>query len=103
MSLSIATSGMNISQYQMNSNSHNIANANTENFHAEQTLSKETASTDNNGNGATVSTVRRSSETGVNLSSELADMKQNETVYKANAKVVQAQNNAFGSILDVKA
>ena len=37
------------------------------------------------------------------ISSEMTDMKQSEVVYKANAKAVQVQDKAMGSLLDTVA
>lgn len=103
MSLAVSTSGLDVNQFRMNSTGHNIANANTEKFHAQQVVSSENASENNTAGGTSVNAVKKSAETGVNLSSELADMKQSEVVYKANAKAVQVQNKAMGSLLDIVA
>ena len=100
MSLAISTSGLDVNQFRMNSTGHNIANANTEKFHAQQVVSSENASENNTAAGTSVNAVKKSAETGVNISSELTDMKQSEVVYKANAKAVQVQNKTMGSLLD---
>ncbi len=99
MSLSVSASGMQVSQYQMNATAHNIANANTENFHAQSATTAEVSSA----NGAKVSALRTSQDTGVNLEKELTDMEQSSTVYKANAKAMSVENSTLGSILDIKA
>ncbi len=106
MSLSIPASGMNVSQTYVNSASHNIANTVTEDFKPQQVISSEVAPSTSSGSGAQVSAVRtssESSESGVDLSKELASLKSNDKVYQANAKVMQAQNNAVGSLLDTTA
>ncbi|HAR79356.1 MAG TPA: hypothetical protein DCR21_00850 [Succinivibrionaceae bacterium] len=103
MSLSIPASGMNVSQTYVNSASHNIANTVTEDFNSQQVISSEAAPSNSSGSGAQVSDVRTSSESGVDLSKELASLKSNDKVYQANAKVMQAQNNAVGSLLDTTA
>ena len=101
MSLSVPLTGMNVSQIHMNGSSHNIANANTENFHSQQVLSSEAAvKADGSGTGAQVSNVRQSEQEGVDLAKELTDMKTDEKIYRANAKVLEAQNNTIGSLLD---
>lgn len=103
MSLAISTSGLDVNQFRMNSTAHNIANANTENFHSQQVVSSENVSEKNTASGTSVNEVKKSSQTGVNLSSELTDMKKDEVVYKANAKAVQVQNKTMGSLLDTVA
>ncbi len=99
MSLSVSTSGLNVAQTYMNAGAHNIANANTEGFRPQQVVSSENAPSQ----GAKVDAVKFSNNEGVNLADELTDMKSNEKVYEANAKVVQTQNNMMGSIIDVSA
>lgn len=103
MSLAISTSGLDVNQFRMNSTAHNVANINTENFHSQQVVSSENASEKNTASGTSVSAVKKSAETGVNISSEMTDMKQSEVVYKANAKAVQVQDKAMGSLLDTVA
>jgi flagellar basal body rod protein FlgC len=44
MSLAISTSGLDVNQFRMNSTAHNVANTNTENCHAHQGVSSESAS-----------------------------------------------------------
>ena len=97
MSLAISTSGLDVNQFRMNSTAHNVANTNTENFHSQQVVSSENASENNTASGTSVNAVKKSAETGVNISSEMTDMKQSEVVYKANAKAVQVQNSYFTS------
>ncbi|GEM_PF-1202914 len=103
MSLAISTSGLDVNQFRMNSTAHNVANTNTENFHSQQVVSSENASENNTASGTSVNAVRKSAETGVNISSEMTDMKQSEVVYKANAKAVQVQDKAMGSLMDTEA
>ncbi len=103
MSLAISTSGLDVNQFRMNSTAHNVANTNTENFHSQQVVSSENASENNTASGTSVNAVKKSAETGVNISSEMTDMKQSEVVYKANAKAVQVQDKTMGSLMDTEA
>ncbi|MCR5536910.1 MAG: flagellar basal body protein [Succinivibrio sp.] len=103
MSTSIPVSALNTTQTYLNTTSHNLANLSTEGFKPFSAVSAETTSANGTGAGVEVSAVRQSQESGVNLNTELTDLKREDKVYQANAKVLQVQQNTLGSLLDVNA
>ena len=103
MSMTIPVSGMNVASTQLSVTSHNLANNLTDGFKPQTTVTAEGMPAGQNGSGAYISRVRTGTETGVNFNTELPDLKGSEKLYQANAKVLQAENDTLGSLLDIKA
>lgn len=103
MSLSVSASGMNVADFNLSSTSHNIANASTDDFHAQKVVTAENKGSSETGAGSHVASLTRAEKTGIDYSEELTSLKENSTLYRANAKAVEAQNKTMGSLIDTMA
>lgn len=103
MSLSVSASGMNVADFNLSSTSHNLANASTDNFHAQRVVNAENRGVNETGAGSHVASLNRVEQTGIDYSQELTSLKENSTLYRANAKVMETENKTMGSLLDTMA
>ena len=94
---SIALSGMNTALLDASVAAHNIANAQTPNFHRQQ-LVRQTQ----NGGGVTAS-VTQAPDPGNSLADDMVQQMQAVYSFKANLKTVQVADKMLGSLLDLLA
>lgn len=94
---SIAVSGAHAASTRMDVAAHNVANAQTPNFHRQvvHQQSQETA--------GVVTSVGKAEEIGADLAAELIAQIAASYAYKANLKTIQTQDQMMGSLLDLKA
>ncbi len=78
----------------MTNNANNIANINTKNYKATDTVLK-----DSTQNSVTASSSK--SDFGTNLTKELTDQVQISTGFDANVQAIKAQEKTVGSILNI--
>ena len=86
----------------MNTNAHNVANVNTDGFIPQNTTIQE-----NSGN-STKAVTSKATDTGAktsqtDLTKEITDQMTIENVTKADVVAIRAQDEMFGSLLDIKA
>jgi len=86
----------------MNTNAHNVANVNTDGFIPQNTTIQE------NTNNSTKAVTSKATDTGsqmsqTNLTKEITDQIVIEKVTKADVVAIRAQDEMFGSLLDIKA
>lgn len=86
----------------MNTNAHNVANVNTDGFVPQTTTIHE------EGNSATRAVTSKATDTGsktsqTDLTKEITDQMAIEKVTKADVVALRAQDEMFGSLLDIKA
>jgi len=109
--LSTALSGLQANQQALNVEAHNVANLNTQNFQPQQVSFHETAPA-GSGTAVTISGAARnlaqadgapSTPSGTDPASSVT----NSLVYKAgfqlNAKMIQAEDERVGTLLNIKA
>lgn len=94
---SIALSGMNAAQTQLNTSAHNVANLATEGFKRQETLQ-----TEQPGGGVTAS-VRRADIAGSALETDVVSQLQAKHSFIANLAVFKTSNQMAGALLDTKA
>jgi flagellar hook protein FlgE len=94
---SIAVSGVQAASTRLDVSAHNIANAQTPNFHRQvvHQQSQETA--------GVMTSVGKADEVGPDVAADLVEQMQASYSYKANLRTIQTQEQMVGSILDVKA
>ena len=94
---SIAVSGAQAASTRLNVAAHNVANAQTPDFHREvvHQQSQETA--------GVVTSISKADEIGADLAADLVEAHAASYNYKANLKTIQTQDQMLGSLLDVKA
>ena len=94
---SIAVSGVQAASTRLDVSAHNIANAQTPNFHRQvvHQQSQETA--------GVMTSVGKADEVGPDVAADLVEQMQASYSYKANLRTIQTQEQMLGSILDVKA
>jgi len=94
---SIAVSGVHAASTRLDVSAHNIANAQTPNFHRQvvHQQSQETA--------GVMTSVGKAEEVGPDVAADLVEQMQASYSYKANLRTIQTQEQMVGSILDVKA
>ncbi|MES2257529.1 MAG: flagellar basal body protein [Pseudomonadota bacterium] len=105
--LSAGVSGVNANQQALSVSAHNVANANTENFKAQQANFQESSPA---GSGVTLSPQglnRAASEVVAKSGTDLAAEITNSLVYKNGAdlssKVIKASDERLGTLIDLKA
>ena len=94
---SIALSGMNVAQTQLNTTAHNVANLATEGFKRQETVQAEQS-----GGGVTAS-VRRAETAGNALEADVVSQLQAKHSFMANLAVFKTSNKMAGALLDTKA
>jgi flagellar basal body rod protein FlgG len=94
---SIALSGMNAAQTQLNVSAHNVANLSTEGFKRQQTVQTEQAG------GGVNTTVTRSPVEGNALEADVVSQLQAKNSFLANLAVFKTSNQMAGALLDQKA
>ncbi len=94
---SIAVSGVQAASTRLDVSAHNIANAQTPDFHRQvvHQQSQETA--------GVMTSVGKAEEVGPDVAADLVEQMQASYSYKANLRTIQTQEQMVGSILDVKA
>lgn len=102
MSFSISSSALKVSQTYMDASAHNIANMNTKEFKPQHVKSADVAF-NNEGAGAAVTSVEHDMTSKHETEKDLTNLKQQEHIYKANAKVLECQNKVLGSLLETEA
>jgi flagellar hook protein FlgE len=93
---SIALSGMNAAQTQLNASAHNIANLGTEGFKRQ-----EVTQTPQSGGGVTTS-VGQAFTAGSALEKDVVSQLQAKHAFLANLAVFKTSNTMAGALLDVK-
>lgn len=91
---SIALSGMNAAQTQLNASAHNVANLPTEGFRRHEVVASEQA-----GGGVTTQTVR-SATVGSALESDVVTQLQAKHAFLANLAVFKTSNAMAGALVD---
>ena len=94
---SISLSGLNASMLRLDAAGNNIANAGTPGFHRQSVQQIEDA-----GGGVSTS-VGREAEAGENLAADMVEQKSAVYSFKANLRVLQAQDDMLGALIDLKA
>lgn len=94
---SIALSGMNAAQTQLNASAHNVANLPTKGFRRHEVVAGEQA-----GGGVTTQTVR-SATVGSALETDVVTQLQAKNAFLANLAVFKTNNAMTGALLDDKA
>lgn len=94
---SIASSGLNAAQANLNSSAQNIANLGTEGFRRQETVQ-----TTQTGGGVQAS-YRQASTTGNALEADVVNQMQAKHSYMANLAVFKTSNAMTGALLDIKA
>ncbi len=94
---SIALSGMNAAQTQLNASAHNIANLGTQNFQRQ-----EIDQTPQSGGGVATS-VRQASLPGSSLETDVVAQLQAKNAFLANLAVFKTSDKMAGALLDTKA
>jgi len=100
--LSIAASGLGAAAAAINMTARNLANLNTAGYQSQQSVF-----TDAPGGGVSVSSVTNDSGgTGaqgnnVDLATQMVNLGQEKLLYDANAAVIRADQQMFGSLLDI--
>jgi flagellar hook protein FlgE len=101
ISLSSAISGMQTIIKRQEATAANIANVNTPGFDSYQVSQAETPP-----GGVRVASVSRTlnnqpDQSGTDLNREMVNLVQNKHEFAANAKVIRAQNEMTGALLDI--
>ncbi|MDF1485571.1 flagellar basal body protein [Ramlibacter sp. H39-3-26] len=94
---SIALSGLQAAQLQMDSSAHNIANLNTEGFHR-QTVEQQAVP-----DGGVRASTRRADAAGSALAEDLVNQVAAGYAYKANLRVIETERRMAGALLDARA
>ena len=94
---SISLSGLNAAMLRLDAAGNNIANAQTPGFRRQSVLQSEDA-----GGGVTAS-IGRESDPGENLAAAVVEQVSAVYSFKANLRVIQAQDEMMGSLVDLKA
>jgi flagellar hook protein FlgE len=94
---SIALSGMNAAQTQLNAAAHNVANVNTAGFSRQQVVQSERAQ------GGVAGSVTTSTTAGASLESDVVMQLQAKNAFLANLAVFKTQDKMAGTLLNQKA
>jgi flagellar hook-associated protein FlgK len=94
--LSIAASGLNAAQAQLNATANNIANLNTPDY---GTQSVDLASAPD-GDGVEIGGVTQTRQPD-DLANQLVNLKQASLMYDANAMVIRTTDQMYGSLLNI--
>jgi flagellar hook protein FlgE len=109
--LSTSLSGLQANQQALNVEAHNVANLNTQNFQPQQARFQESAPA-GSGTQVTISSAaqglaRADGATATPSGTDAASSITNSLVYKAgfqlSAKMIQAEDERIGTLLDIKA
>ena len=100
--INISVSGMQTAARRQAITANNVANVQTEGYQAQQAISGETAS-----GGVDIVEVQTSEfpavpgSSNVDLTTEVTNQILDTNTYEANAKMVKAQNDTLGTLLDI--
>ncbi len=94
---SIALSGLNAAQLQLDSAAHNVANANTQGFKRQQVQQQEQT-----GGGVTTSLSKAEIE-GAALEADMVNELQAKNAYLINLQVFKTSDKMAGTLLDASA
>lgn len=94
---SIAQSGMNAAQTQLQSAANNIANLGTEGFHRQQVVQNERPQ------GGVTTSVTRAAAAGPDLTADVVAQLQAKNAFLANLAVFKTGNKMAGALLDQQA
>jgi len=94
---SIALSGMNAAQTQLNASAHNIANMNTDGFKRQEVMQTAQAQ------GGVSASVRTASTPGSALEADVVTQLQAKHAFIANLAVFKTHDKMAGALLDQKA
>ncbi len=93
----LALSGMNASQTRLDAAAHNVANVQTEPFRREQVVQQTQPS------GGVSTSLKRASNEGSALETDLVDQLQASSNYLANLAVFRTSDRMMGALLDMTA
>lgn len=99
---SIARSGMNAAQVHLDSSAHNVANAQTPNFHR-QTVVQQAIGTSGGVHAHIAHEIPSVSASGVTPAADIIEQIAATYVFKANALVLDTANAMIGTWLDEQA
>jgi flagellar hook-associated protein FlgK len=91
---SIAVSGMNAAQTQLQASANNIANLNTEGYHREEVAQSEQPQ------GGVSASLVRASQAGSDLESDVVTQLQAKNAFLANLAVFKTDKKMKGTLLD---
>lgn len=94
---SIATSGLQAAQLQLQASAHNVANAATPNFRRDVVRAQP-----QEGGGVQART-EMLPQPGSNLAADLIDQQSAAYAFKANLQVIQTADQSMGRLLDTRA
>lgn len=94
---SIALSGMNAAQVQMNTSANNVANAQTEGYQRREVQQTPQAA------GGVSTTVVATQQAGAALEADMVGQLQAKNAFLANLQVFKTSNAMTGALLDQKA
>ncbi|MEK8086948.1 flagellar basal body protein [Aquabacterium sp. A3] len=92
-----ALTGVQAASLRMESAAHNIANANTPNFQR-QVVTLQTQE-----QAGVLTTTGKAEEIGAALAADLVEQMDAAAAYRANLRMIQADQQTTGSLLDLKA
>jgi flagellar hook protein FlgE len=92
-----ALTGVQAASLRMESAAHNIANANTPNFQR-QVVTMQTQE-----QAGVLTTTGKAEEIGAALAADLVEQMDAAAAYRANLRMIQADQQTTGSLLDLKA
>ena len=92
-----ALTGVQAASLRMESAAHNIANANTPNFQR-QVVTLQTQE-----QAGVLTTIGKDEEIGAALAADLVEQMDAAAAYRANLRMIQADQQTTGSLLDLKA
>ncbi len=92
-----ALTGVQAASLRMESAAHNIANANTPNFQR-QVVTMQTQES-----AGVLTTIGKAEEIGAALAADLVEQMDAAAAYRANLRMIQADQQTTGSLLDLKA
>ena len=94
---SIAVSGMQAAQTQLQASANNIANLSTDGFHRQEVVQSEQAQ------GGVTTSVQRAADAGSDLTSDVVTQLQAKHAYLANLAVFKTSNKMAGALLNLDA
>ena len=92
-----ALSGVQAATQRLNTAAHNIANANTPDFQR-QVVNLQTQE-----QAGVLTTIGKAEEIGAALAADLVEQMDAAAAYRANMRMIQADQQTTGSLLDLKA
>ncbi len=93
---SIALSGMNAAQTQLNASAHNVANLNTQGFSRQEvTLTQQPE-------GGVSASVGTASQPGASLETDVVTQLQAKNAFLANLAVFKTQDRMAGALMDLQ-